>query len=149
MSPDLIATLVGILSIVAGGIIAVAGTFLAERFRHRRINRTKPYNERIGELTASLTTASSEIDRMLVEMADIIKERQSAVSALEQQQIELQQKIDSLKNIPVEAAEFFTKYLASQEQKSSRRDYRIFALGVITTTIISVIIAVVLHFILR
>lgn len=151
MGADILNVLSGIVAIAVAGLITAFATYIAARLRQQSISgvKTKSYNERISELTASLTQASTEVDRILNEMVDIVKERQSALSALEQQETELQNKIDSLKNVPVEAAEFFTQYLARQEQKSSKRDYWIFALGVITTTIISVIIAVILHFVLK
>ena len=142
-----IETLVSVIATLLGGLATSVAALLAEQLQSKRFHagKTLNYNERIGRLTTNLTKASTEVDSILQEMAEIIRERQTAVSALDQQQAELQEKIDSLKNVPIEAAEFFTQYLQKQEQKSSRRDYVIFALGVGATTIISIIIAVVLH----
>jgi len=119
-------------AIIIAIILTVTTVIVILYRRHLRKvqpSRTITYSEKISELTESLTNASAEVDRILKEMAQIVRERELAISSLEQREKDLQSKIDSLEKVPVEAAEFFTKYLESHDKKSSRRDLILFALG--------------------
>ena len=107
--------------------------------------RTKSYEERIRELTESLASASSEVDRILYEMAHVARERQSAVLALEQdlselskREKELQERIENLEKVPIPAAQYFAELVEKGERRSAWRDYMLFGLGVLVSTAISI-----------
>ncbi len=110
----------------------------------------KTYSERLSELTSSLTKASSEVDDILREMAQVAKEREVSVknlekglADLEKREKELKENIDLLHNVPIPVAEHFARLVAPAEKRSAKRDYLLFVAGVITTTIFAFILQVV------
>ena len=124
-------------------------------FYRRRVSLPKPresYAEKTRALTEGLATASMEVDKLFQEMASVATERQSGISNLEQQledlsnrEQELKKKIEALEEVPLPAAEHLARLLDAQiesrEKRSAQRDYALFALGVIVTTLVSVFIA--------
>lgn len=148
MTPEfLVALISGLLSAIAGG---VASTELVRKIIYRILKKELPqktYSERLSELTSSLTKASSEVDSVLGEMAQVAKERETSVNNLEKglkdlekREKELKEKIDLLQNVPIPVAEHFAKLVEPGEKRSARRDYILFMAGVIVTTIIAIIL---------
>ncbi len=134
-------------SIFITGIVSALLGYIAENvlIKKKRLKPKPDYNERIRELSNNLNKASVDVDSILQEITSLIRKRQSALSTLEQQQAEYQKKIERLKGIPVPAAEYFTQQLQQVEQTNKRRDYRLFFLGIVVTTVVGVITIIVLH----
>lgn len=108
---------------------------------------SRPYSERLTELTASLSKASAEVDSVLAELARVAKERTSAVeklesglTALESRERELKNRIDTLQKTPIAVAEHFAKLLEPGERRSARRDFLLFGAGVAASTVVTIII---------
>jgi chromosome segregation ATPase len=147
----LTSVIAGLLSLLGAG---VASSALIQKLVRRlfRIQEEpeKPYSERLSELTTSLTKASSEVDSILSELAQVARNRESAVQkletdlqTLESREKELKEQIEALENTPLPVAEHFAKLLETGQRRSAKRDYILFGAGVVATTIIAIIIQVI------
>jgi cell division protein FtsB len=140
----------GLLSLLGAGV--ASSELIQKLVRHFfgiQEKPKKPYGERLSELTASLTKASSEVDSILSELAQVARNRESAVQkletdlqTLESREKELKEQIEALENTPLPVAEHFAKLLETGERRSAKRDYILFGAGVVATTIIAIIIQV-------
>ena len=144
-----------LLSIVSGLLASLAGlastTQLAQRFLRWLLGTCRPsrqsYSERLSKLTSGLTRASTEVDEILQELADVARSRETAVgkleselSALETREKELTERIEVLQTVPIPVAEHFAHLVDAGERRGARRDYVLFGAGVIVTTVIAIII---------
>ena len=90
----------------------------------KQATTTVPYNERVRQLTRSLNDASANVDSILREMAQIVQEREKAVTILEEKQTQIQRYIESLEKGPAESLKIFQDILADQarqQDKASRK----------------------------
>jgi hypothetical protein len=151
MGIEIIASILsGVVSLVAGGL---ASTVVTERHIRRILGRgdtsqtTVNYQDRLSELTESLSKSSAEVDSVLAEIAHVSAERAKAVSqleqelaTLEQQERELQTRIQALQSVPIPVAEHFAALTAAGDKRSARRDYLLFAAGVVVSTGIAIVL---------
>ena len=68
---------------------------------------------------------------------------EAELSALQERHTELQTRIDQLKDVPIPVAEEFAKLTQSGESRSARRDYVLFGLGVVVSTVIAIVLKLV------
>ncbi|MCK4607110.1 MAG: hypothetical protein KAU35_07435 [candidate division Zixibacteria bacterium] len=134
-----------------GALIAVVGSTVPFLLRLRVIRREgkteKTYGERLAELTADLNRASSDVDSVLEELAQVARARESSVKRLEselqnleERESQLKEKVDLLENVPLPVAEHFARLLKSGDKRSARRDYALFVAGVLVTTVLAIVI---------
>jgi chromosome segregation ATPase len=134
------------ISMIAGGLTgSVTAQKIINRLLKKRAAQTKTYSERLTELTESLTESTHQVDTVLAELAQVAKERESTVLALEKNLLglelrekDLQQRIEHLQQVPLPAVEHFAQLLEVGEKRSAGRDYLLFGLGVIVSTIIAI-----------
>ena len=102
------------------------------------------FAERMRIQTQNLQLASAELDELLREMKEEAASREAAVSQLEGKVIELaereqalQSRVEALSVVSPRAVQEFVTLLEEQqtkgERRSARRDYILFALGVLVT----------------
>jgi peptidoglycan hydrolase CwlO-like protein len=150
MGVEVLASILGALaSLIAGG---VASTDLIQKLVRALLGRPTPqksYSERLSQLTESLTKASREVDTVLVELAQVSKDRAEAVrqleadlSTMEGREKELKERIEALEKTPLAVAEHFAKLVAPSERRSATRDYLLFGGGVVVSTVIGIIIQI-------
>jgi cell division protein FtsB len=147
----LLSILSAALSMVIGGTIISrvfepVGQYILDKLGVEREKHRPSYAERLHTLTESLRKASEDVDVVLQEIAQVAHERAAAVAALEQQveemasrEEELKRRIDDLANVPLPVAEHFAALTAAGEKRSAKRDYLLFGLGVLLSTLLSVI----------
>jgi vacuolar-type H+-ATPase subunit D/Vma8 len=131
---------------VAVGVAVLAN--VVSSFAHDRLRKKQPsYSERVGRLAESLTSSSREVDSILKEIASVTKERQEAAEELENElerlaenEAELQQRINTLKSVPIPVAEHFAKLMESGEKRSAKRDYLLFGAGVLTSIVSAIVL---------
>ncbi len=99
----------------------------------------------------SLASSTHEVDAILSEVANVVSEREvklrrleEDLSLLEAREKEIQNRIDVLKQVPIEAATHFADLLTPSEARSARRDYLLFGTGVLVTTILAIAIQIAL-----
>jgi ElaB/YqjD/DUF883 family membrane-anchored ribosome-binding protein len=150
MIPEVLVAVISLLtSSLLGGVVA---TDFFRKIIYKLLKKELPqktYSERLSELTSNLTKASSEVDNVLQEMAQVATDREKAVKELEnglidleKREKELEEKISLLQNLPIPVAEHFAKLVEPGEKRSARRDYVLFMAGVIVTTIIAIVLQV-------
>ena len=149
MVETLTAVIGALVSLLAGGI---ASTDLIRKLVHRILGKPEPektYSQRLSELTHSLTNASGEVDSLLTELGQVAKEKETSVrkleqglTALEQKEQELKDRIKTLEDVPIPAAEHFARLMETGEKRSAMRDYALFGAGVVVTTVITIVIQV-------
>ena len=151
MGIEIVSTILGALaSLLAGGI---ASTEVFQKLIHYALGKpkepSKPYSERLAQLTANLTKASREVDNVLAELAQVAGSREAAVqklegdlASLESREKELKERINTLEKTPLPVAEHFASLIEAGEKQSAKRDYALFGAGVVVTTVIAVIIQV-------
>jgi uncharacterized protein HemX len=108
------------------------------------------YREKMAALTGSLADASKEVDRILNEMSEVARQREAAISDLETQlgtmterEKQLQEKISTLEKVPLPAVEYFVQELEKGDKRSAWRDYMLFGLGVVVSTVVAIILKLV------
>ena len=146
----LAAVIAAVASLVGGGL---ATTEVIRKLLRRALGQPEPsktHSERLSELTSSLTSASAEVDSVLRELSTVAKEKEVSVkqleaglSALQEKEQELKDKISALEKTPLPVAEHFAKLIKSGEKRSAIRDYVLFGAGVVVTTVVTIIIQVV------
>jgi uncharacterized protein YhaN len=150
MGVDIFASIVAsVVSLLGAGL---ASTQLIQQLFRPLLKRKapqKPYSERLTELTENLSKASREVDAVLLELAEVAKDRAAAVQQLETdlatmegREKELKERIDALEKTPLAVAEHFARLVAPGEKRSAMRDYLLFGAGVVVSTAISVAIQV-------
>jgi chromosome segregation ATPase len=130
-----------VLSLLAG----LAANLVSSQLKSRR--EEESHSDKLKRLTQTLTTTSVEFEEHLREMTELAHSREGAVRELEVRMTSLQAReqslktqIDTLQNTPIEVAEYFAKLTSAGESRSARRDYILFGLGVIVSTLIGVIL---------
>lgn len=110
---------------------------------------TKSYSDKLSELTRSLNRSTQEVDKILIEMSNVAKERGETVSTLEEDLLNLERReqetkkrIQDLENVPLAAVEHFAQLTSAGEKRSARRDYLLFAAGVLVSTIIAIVLKI-------
>ena len=107
------------------------------------------YAERVEKLTGNLTKASRDIDTVLTELAEVARNREAraekleaGVTALEETERKLKERIEDLEDVPPRVAEHFAQLMAPAQRRSAIRDYSLFGGGVVLTTIVALVIQV-------
>tara|TARA_R110001583_G_scaffold171793_1_gene325523 strand:+ start:916 stop:1431 length:516 start_codon:yes stop_codon:yes gene_type:complete len=120
--------------------------FLMEIFIFDK-NKNKPFKERLSDSLETLKKATGEIDNVIEEIAKISQEKHLTIEKLELQleqleikENEMKEKITTMEKVPVESLKYFEDILNKGNKRSAKRDYIIFTLGIILTTIIAVIL---------
>ena len=110
-------------------------------------NSQKSYKQRVGRLSKSLVQASAEADSLIKEMQSLSQARENALQQAEAKLAELefrrekiQAQIKSLKGVSLPAIEYFLRVTERGEKRSAYRDYGLFALGVVVSTVITIIL---------
>jgi hypothetical protein len=127
--------------------------FLPEflRISRRRLGLEEPskaesHSERLASLMESLTRASSEVDGILTELAQMADDREKTLqdlgarlSELEQRELQLQKRIQHLQKVPLSVADYFAEIVAQGEKRSALRDYILFGLGVLASVVVGIV----------
>ena len=138
-------------SLIASVLFYLAGR-IVRRLRSRRSGEplSSSYAERLAKLTDTLRSSSKEVDETLRELASVATERSAAAQKLEQElaqlsvrEKEIQARIAALQNVPLPVAEHFAALTSAGEKRSARRDYLLFALGVLASTVVSLLMLLV------
>ena len=116
----------------------------------KKKEKTPTYQEKISRLTENLSKASKEVDEVLKEISAVSVERAQGISELEKQLAELSNReqqtkarIEALEKIPLEAVQHLEKILDKGDKRSALRDYMLFGLGVVVSTIIAIALKLV------
>lgn len=124
---------------------------LLERFLRKQLGREKEesYSDKLSRLTNSLQKASGEVDDLLKELASVATTRASAVADLEAQlrqlsnrEQELKKRVEDLQATPIPVAEHFAALISKGERRSAMRDYALFGMGVVVSTVIAIILRI-------
>jgi septal ring factor EnvC (AmiA/AmiB activator) len=152
MDPLFLVSLLGGLSSLLGGATTYVIARLGKKARGRELaekGQSATYRERMDKLLRDLTRASAEMDQTLVEMSMVSKERETALSELETKlqdlsgrEQELQKRVDTLKQVPVPAVQYLLEATSKAERRSATRDYVLFGLGVVVSTVVTIVLKV-------
>lgn len=143
-----VALVSAVASLLVGGVVRIdlLLRFLRRHFSHSPQPPQETYAARLERLTEELTRASHGVDQILSELAGVAREREAAVTKLERdlgelsaREQHLQKRIDDLQNVPLPVAEHFVALASQGEKRNARRDYLLFGLGVLVSTISSII----------
>ncbi|MBV6450354.1 MAG: hypothetical protein MHPDNHAH_01078 [Anaerolineales bacterium] len=146
---QILITVIASLVTIFAAVIATFGRLLTER--KLSTSSTSTPASRLQKLIDDLSKSSSEADVLIREITDDLKKRQIAMTELQSQnadlaaqEAELRKRIDLLKDMPIEVAEYFQKIneqnLQTVDKRSSRRDFQFFVLGIVVSTIIAIIL---------
>jgi L-lysine 2,3-aminomutase len=87
------------------------------------------------------------MDGIVARIQEYTKVREQSVTKLEeqlglltQQEEELRQRIEKLKDVPLPAAEYFASLVNKGEKSSALRDYVLFAAGVVVTAGVTILL---------
>jgi uncharacterized protein (DUF3084 family) len=141
------ALLSAIASLLAGGVIGsdVVRKLVRHILKLPEPVETETFRSKLDRLSTNLAAASREVDTVLSELTSVAREREQAVTqleaelkALEQREQSLQQSIKQLESVPLPVVERFAELTETGERRSARRDYVLFASGVVVSTIIAI-----------
>jgi septal ring factor EnvC (AmiA/AmiB activator) len=127
------------------GLLPLIQNFLAKKVSGEA--KLESYSEKLERLTRALLQSSEDMDKLLAELATVARDRATAVERLESdlQKLEdheqqLKRKVEDLQAVPIPVAEHFAALMAKGERRSAWRDYILFGLGVVVSTIIAVLL---------
>ncbi|MCL4273720.1 MAG: aminoacyltransferase [Anaerolineales bacterium] len=134
-----------------GGLAAITGWTDLISLKQGKFKLSKDnYSQKLETLLENLSKASKEVDSVLDELSTIAKEREASIAklesglaSLEEQEKTLKKRVDELKDIPIPVAEHFASILEKGEKRSAYRDYLLFGLGVLLSTIISIVLRLI------
>ena len=157
-----IATVAAALSALAGGFLPVVKALLNELAKRpsgrdffltaqgksiAKLFGIGAATESPESLFAELRDTSEKMDDLVRKIQEFSSGREEAILKLEnqlglmsKQEQELSQRINNLKDVPLPAAEYFATLVSKGEGKSAKRDYALFLLGVIVSSIIAVLL---------
>ena len=106
------------------------------------------YSNQLARLVENLNNSSKEVDKLLQEFTTIATDRSEAISKLEQEitameerETQLKIRLEALEQVSPEAVEHFAALIEGGEKRSAFRDYALFFLGVVVSTIIAIILS--------
>lgn len=142
---QLLIIIIGLIIILIG-LLGGSGALLLK-------NRTKPkksYSELIAQLSKNLSLTSKQIEVTILEINQVIQERERALrllqeqlAILEKEERETRERIEELKNLPNSAVQHLLKTLEPSERASARRDYILFGLGLILGPLIGAVLSLI------
>ena len=149
MNESVITILAALLSLLIGIITNLFTESVFDAVKrllgNRKTQPTETYSEKISRLTNSLSKATAEVDEVLKEITSVGSERAKTVTELEKQLLELttrekqiKERIEVLEKVPLEAIQQFERILDKGDKRSAWRDYMLFGLGVIVSTVIAI-----------
>jgi vacuolar-type H+-ATPase subunit I/STV1 len=110
---------IALISLALTVLVVLIDYFLITPLRRRYLHRVS-YSALLEELLSKLVETSREVDNILMEIAQVTRERESAVSQLgneikrlEANEKEYKERIETLKNVPVPAIDHLLKELRS------------------------------------
>ena len=117
------------------------------KFFHLDKDNKQSYKEKISSSLETLNKATGDIDKVINEISEISEEKQITIQKLEKEledlslrETELKEKIETLENVPVESIKHFEEILNKGDKRGARRDYILFASGVILSSLVSIIL---------
>lgn len=144
----LLATLSGLVSMAFGTLI-----FASLRRRPYNVRTRTPaqtYTQRLARLTDSLRRSSADVDALIEELSSAAQQREAAALKLEAdlatlsaREQDLKKRVSHLQDLPLQVAEHFAALTKASERKNARRDYMLFGLGVLVSTLLSIIFFVI------
>ncbi|HCE56998.1 MAG TPA: hypothetical protein DER09_04145 [Prolixibacteraceae bacterium] len=149
MNVELISLIVSGLASLVLGVGTNFSFDLVKKFLNKSQSKkeTESYSEKISKLTNSLKKASLEMDQVLKEIELVAIDHTKSVEALELQLTELgqreqqaKQRIEILEKVPIEVVQQFESIIQKGEKRSAWRDYFLFGLGVVVSTVIAIIL---------
>ncbi len=128
-------------------------SMIIRSWRLQKSGRPATYAEEMKELTSRLVEASRAVDQVLTEMADahrrqetILRQQGERVETLSAAEKELQQRIESLKEVPLPVAEYFAELSRTaqqeQEKKKASRDYKLVIISAVLSAAFTAVIMV-------
>ena len=138
--------------------LALIGFIMAERqnlFKKRKSAdkiEVVSYKEKMGHLVSNLSSATSEVDKILEEMEVAAQNREESLKILEtklseltKREEEMKSKIESLEKIPLPAIEHFLQETEKSERRSAARDYILFTAGILASAAFSIFLKIVFN----
>jgi hypothetical protein len=107
-------------------------------------------SEKMKDLLEKLDSATTEMDATIQEVVVDLKNRQNAIDelqrrnqTLQEEESDLKSKIDKLRDVPLEVADYFRQInenvLIRFERRTAKRDLLFFVLGIIVTVSVTMI----------
>ncbi len=148
---DIVSIVAGLIAVLVGAITGFTYYYALQRKRAAR--REVSPGERIQQSISKLSSASQEIDFIIQNIVEDIKNRQAALEELKarhqtllQEEGELSKRVEMLKVLPLEVAKYFQQIneqtLQQVEKRRARRDIMMFIFGIIVTTAIAILLRV-------
>lgn len=118
--------------------------------------REVPLGERVEVLSRRLRESVDEFDTVIREMTEASEERRAAMVALESQlsalateELEARRRVEALKGVPMEAADYLAQVVRDANNKEAsrarNREFAFFLVGVTVTTIVELGIALLIR----
>lgn len=153
MDIELLAVGLSTVASLLGALTAYLANVLTEKAVARRAaeaGATESFQDRMSKLGEELKRASAQIDATLLEMRSITEAREQSIATLESRLQELasheetlKKKVETLKQVPLHAVDYFLQATEKSEKRSVRRDYLLFVSGVLVSTAITVLLKLV------
>jgi len=141
------------ISAVLSSLVALLADLLLW-FRRRRIQMTTPSPKALMEGSIQkLSEASKEMNKVVQEIIEEAKTRETALETLRaryesiaREEERLAKRVETLKDVPIEAARYFEEIsrhqLEQAEKRMTRRDIVFFLLGTALTTAIAIVLRI-------
>lgn len=142
--------LLGLVSALVSTIVGGVAYWILEVLRNRSRRKQFPlasYSDKMASLTKSLIGAAAEVDRVLNEISEVCRQKETSIANLETKLVDLaereklqQENIHALEGVSLPAAQYFAKAIKQGERRSAWRDYILFGSGVVVSTVIAIVL---------
>ena len=150
MNPLIEELSIALVSILAGTLVPLIDVLIKKINKSKKKDEVKEsYSEKVTRLTENLKNATHEVDEVINEIEMSSQSRAKRIHELEKQLKELsfrekqaRKRLDRLNNTSIESVRYFEEMLAKENKRSAWRDIILFILGVVITTIISILLSI-------
>ena len=121
--------------------------YLFRRLRTKKSSEELTFAEKLEKSVEQLKIASKDMDKLVIDITNLTSEKHDKLSKLEEElkklstkEEETRKKIEVLSQVPIEALQHFEEMMKPGEKKSAKRDYLLFAAGVIFSIISTIVL---------
>jgi hypothetical protein len=148
MDKELLSTIIsGIIALVAGTGLTWIRSFLTKRFGTKKVPEKFDYNAKIEASVKMMKRSSGEINTLIAELEEFsgeqrrrVQEMEMALEKLNREEQELSKRMEAMKSVSVPAAEHFAAIMQKENSRGAKRDYLLFAAGVVASIIVSIVL---------
>jgi hypothetical protein len=108
-------------------------------------SKVEKLNSKLKKTSEEADVIIKEIETLTTERVEKVKKMEDEINVLADKEKQLNERIETLRNVPIEAVKQFEELLNKDNRRSARRDFVLFGLGVVVSTVITIVLKVLFN----